>query len=160
MANRLISPVSFRDALNEQFAGIVIPFQRRLFVARRRARALRPLVDWITKTRLLHGVCILGPVLRSESYAAGEGDGSSGLILQAALLIPRGIGVLMWDSDEVASLECQDRTLESAAWLAHVPFEQCSPVHQALLVDQIIELADQLISRLRQELTVPSHCGS
>ena len=159
MTNRLLPQPSFQDALEEHFTGIVVPFQRRLHVARRRAKALKPYVEWIAKTRLLHGIVLLGTVLRSESYDSYDEVDSSERVIQAALLIPRGIGILVWDSEEIASLKYQDRTLESEAWLAHVPFEFCSPEHQALLVDQILVLADRLMRRLRRELSDPLYPG-
>ncbi|HUE69841.1 MAG TPA: hypothetical protein VMP01_03040 [Pirellulaceae bacterium] len=53
------------------------------------------------------------------------------------------------------SLPYQGHTLESACWLAYVPFEHCSQAHQALMVDAIIELAEQLLKRLRTELGDP-----
>lgn len=157
MTNRLLPQPSFQDALEEHFTGIVVPFQRRLHVARRRAKALKPFVEWIAKTRLLHGIVLLGPVLRTESYDSYDEVDSSERVVQAALLIPRGIGVLVWDSEEIASLKCQDRSLESAAWLAHVRFEDCSLEHQALMVDQILVLADRLMQRLRKQLDDPSY---
>ncbi len=77
------------------------------------------------------------------------------MVFQSALVVPHGLGILHWDAEELMSLPSQDQTLESASWLAYLPFEQCSPAHQALMVDAIIELTEQLLTRLRTELGEP-----
>lgn len=155
MRNRLFSSESFKDALQEHLVEIVVPFQKRLHVARRRARVLRPLIEWIVKTQLLRSEALLGPILRSEPYPVGERDGSPGMLFQGAIMLPHGLGILYWDAEELMSLPSHGLTVEEAAWLSYLPFERCSPAHQALLADAIVELAEQLLKRLRSELSDP-----
>lgn len=49
--------------------------------------------------RLLERIAILGDILYDRCYLEDE-TGSDGLVLQAALLVPGGIGAIAWDREE------------------------------------------------------------
>src|SRR4051812_5837299 len=69
---------------------------------RAEARAARyaPWLQGLARTGLLPGQVVLGERLLPQPYAPRESGNYSGLYYQAALCPGRGVGAVLWDSDE------------------------------------------------------------
>ena len=116
--------------------------------AEARAAGLNNLINDIWQFGLGAQTSLLGPVLQTRSYAPQPGGHDSGQVIQAALLVPRGLGVVVWDSEFYLSLVDVPEGLEAAAAMHHVPFEQCSPAWRALLCEHIAPLVERLFDWL------------
>ena len=116
--------------------------------AEARAAGLNNLINDIWQFGLGAQTSLLGPVLQTRSYAPQPGGHDSGQVIQAALLVPRGLGVVVWDSEFYLSLADVPDGLEAAAAMHHVPFEQCSPAWRALLCEHIAPLVQKFFDML------------
>ena len=96
-------------------------------VAEARAAGLNNLINDIRQFGLGTRTSLLGPVIQNRDYAPQPGGHDSGQVIQSALLVPRGLGVVVWDSEFYLSLVDVPDGLEAAAAMYHIPFEQCCP---------------------------------
>ena len=100
------------------------------------------------ETGFVHETVVLGAVIYYRYYASQPGGNDSGQLVQAALSVAGGIGVVLWDSEEYAELQDVPDGLQVEAQLGFVPFERCEPALQGLLLPQIEPLLQQLRRRL------------
>ena len=119
-------------------------------MGRQRVLALTALVKDISEAGLMSRAVLLGQIVSERSYAPTVGGSSSGQIFQSALLVPGGIGLLIWDADEFCTLEKQIEGLESAAERFFVPFETCEGGLQGLLATQYPALVEQFLDAYEQ----------
>jgi hypothetical protein len=113
-------------------------------LAEARAEVLKPYLDCLELTGLLEGHVILGEGTLPLHTAPTEGGSDSGLVCQAALLVPGGLGVVLWDSEEYYLVSRTADGLEAGARHNFTPFSTCRPVIQQWLLPQI----DGLFQRL------------
>ena len=116
--------------------------------AEARAAGLNNLIDDIWQFGLVSRTSLLGPVLQTRNYAPQPGGHDSGQVLQAALLVPRGLGVVVRDSEYYSTLVEIPEGLEGRAAMYHFPFEECSPAWRALLCEHIAPLVERLFDWL------------
>lgn len=88
---------------------------------------------------------ILGRVIETRPYAPIEGGHSSGQVVQASLLIPGGVGVLLWDTEDFVLQSKIPDGLESHAWAHHVPFDRCTPADQVALAEELPKLIGRFV---------------
>jgi hypothetical protein len=98
----------------------------------------------------LNDTVILGPVILSRGYEPRPGGNDSGQLVQAALYVPRGFGVVYWDSEEYVELYPVVDTLESEALHRLEPFEDREPAIKGLLLPHVEPLLEKLYRRLPQ----------
>jgi hypothetical protein len=67
--------------------------------------------------------------------------------VQAALLVPEGLGVVLWDSDHYAEMCDLPDGLEADTRFR--AFARCEPAVRALLLPHIEPLLERLYQRLR-----------
>ena len=116
--------------------------------AEARAAGLNSLIHEIWQLGLGTRTSLLGPVLQTRSYDPKAGGHDSGQVIQSALLVPGGLGVVAWDSEFYLSLVDVPDGLEAAAAMYHIPFEKCCPAWRALLCEHIAPLVEQLFDWL------------
>lgn len=117
-------------------------------VAEARASGLNNLINDLWQFGLVTRTSLLGPVLQTRNYMPLPGGRDSGQVIQAALLVPRGLGVAVWDSEFYHLLVDVPDGLEAAAAIHHIPFEQCCPAWRALLSEHIAPLVERLFDWL------------
>jgi hypothetical protein len=100
-------------------------------------------IDLVTETALL------GLVIFEGHYSVLTGPHDSGPLLQAALLIPGGLGVIHWDSEEYATFRKAPPQNETELFIKFVPFESCPSAIKALLLPQVEPLLELFFSRFR-----------
>ncbi len=88
---------------------------------------------------------LLGLVVHMREYSPESQPNDSGLVLQAALDIPRGFGIAAWDSGNYAELRRSPEGLEFQRSLNFVPFDELEPAIRALLLPQVESLLLRLI---------------
>ena len=88
---------------------------------------------------------LLGHVVHMREYSPRAHQADSGLVLQAALDIPQGLGIAAWDSEEYAELRTSPEGLGPHASLKFVPFNELEPAVRALLLPHVESLLIRLI---------------
>jgi len=117
-------------------------------MAESRVAGLNELIKDVWQFGLGSRTSLLGAILQTRNYAPKSGGHDSGQVIQSALLVPEGLGVVVWDSELYLSLVDLPDGLESTAVMFHVPFDQCSPAWRALLCEHIEPLVEQLFNLL------------
>ena len=93
---------------------------------------------------------LLGHVVHMQEYSPQTQPVDSGIVLQAALDIPRGIGIAAWDSEVYHQLRRSAEGLEFQRSLNFISFEELEPAIRALLLPHVESLLLRLI-----QLTTP-----
>lgn len=132
--SHLISEI---DAVLELLRLRVLRLRHQLEIAEARVPRWNQLVQEVWRVGLMSQTAILGRVIETRPYAPVEGGHSSGQVVQASLLIPGGVGVLLWDTEDFAFHSKIPDGLESHAWAHHVPFDRCESAHQVALADEL-----------------------
>lgn len=86
------------DELLELLRLRVLRLSHQSEIAEARVPRWNQLVQEIWRAGLMSQTAILGRVIETRPYAPAEGGHSSGQVFQAALLIPGGVGVLLWNT--------------------------------------------------------------
>jgi hypothetical protein len=102
------------------------------------------LIDQLGVTGFLHETVLLGPVIHHRSYAPRPGGSDSVQLAQAALCVPGGFGVILWDSEDYQELRETAEGLESEALLHFRPLGECELALKALLQPHIEPLLGRL----------------
>jgi hypothetical protein len=106
------------------------------------------LLGQLGETGFVHETVVLGEVIHHHYYAPRPGGNDSAQLVQAALCVPGGLGVVLWDSEEYSPWRDIPEGLAAEARLGFFPFELCDTVLKALLLPQIEPLLQQLRRRL------------
>ncbi len=123
---------------------------------------INSLVRELAKTGLLKKVTILGKQSRCISYADGEYPESS-LVVLPALLAPEGLGICIWDADQV--IEIKEAGLpKSQARRVFTPFVKCKTTDKAFLMrfiepllEDLMDLASVAAGDLVKGPDIPAH---
>jgi hypothetical protein len=145
MGKRQSSPRLRLERQIERMQRRLLDTKKHRELAEARVAGINELIAELSKSGLLNRTALLGSILLRRNYAPREGGKDSCEVLQAALLVPGGLGVLLWDNEEALELQIDPEALEAAAWLHHLPFEKCEPALQALLEPHIEELVGRLM---------------
>ena len=98
--------------------------------------------------RLLDRIAILGDILYDRCYLNDTSSGD-GLVLQAALLVPGGIGAIAWDREEyLAHLRhgpAEPHTVETQ----FMEFKELASVQKAVLLQALPRLLNELHLAIR-----------
>lgn len=116
--------------------------------AEARIPPINDLIEQLGAIDLLSEAALLGLVIYERHYDLSHGPRDSGQLLQSALMIPGGIGVLLWDTDEYLAFRSNPDPNEAALFLKFVPFNDCEGAVKALLLPQIEPLMELLMKRL------------
>jgi len=90
---------------------------------------------------------LLGLVIYERHYSALTGPHDSSQVLQSALLIPGGLGVILWDSEDYLRFRNAPPVDQGELFLKFVPFDQCVSAVKALLLPQVQPLMELLLKR-------------
>jgi hypothetical protein len=98
----------------------------------------------LEETGLTNEIVILGKIVHRSAYAPRAGGNDSGQLYQAALLVPKGIGVVIWDTEEFVQLENVPQALEAEAPLHFLAFAECKLAWKLALVAEVELLLQRL----------------
>ena len=96
--------------------------------------------------RLVEKTLIVGRVILQQPYTSPLAPADSGLVLQAALVLPGGIGVLVVDSEEHVLHEADPILAATDRPRRFEPFSECSSAVKALLYSEAHELLRRLFN--------------
>jgi hypothetical protein len=118
-------------------------------LAEARVPEINRLLEQLVAVQIINETALLGDVVISRLYSALYAPADSGQVLVAALLLPGGFGVVLYDSEELAQLEqspCDGHKITS---LNFQPFDACEPAIRALLLPHLEPLLDRLCAMIR-----------
>jgi hypothetical protein len=107
---------------------------------------INPLIHELSRSGLTHSVH-LGQVICERPFCPEPRQEDSGRIVQAALLVPEGFGVCVWDTEEFGRLLSSEEGLEPEARTRFVPFEACDFVHKMLLLPHIEKMLEAVLGQ-------------
>lgn len=136
------------DELLELLRLRVLRLRHQREIAEARVPRWNQLVQELWRAGLMPQTAIIGRVIETRPYAPIVGGHSSGQVVQASLLIPCGVGVLLRDTEDFPLQSKIPDGLESHAWAHHVPFDRCEPAHQVALADELPRLIGQFVRPL------------
>ena len=96
-----------------------------------------------------YGVVILGAVIHEREYEPAPGGHTSTQFVQAAVFVPEGFGVVLWDSDDFVVRRERPGELEAAAARGFISYRSCEPLLRGLLLAQVEPLVTKLLVGLR-----------
>ncbi len=108
--------------------------------------ALNEQIDQLSRTGLLQGEAVLGNVMCSRGYY-NQPENSSGLVIQAAALVPGGFGVVDWDTDDYRAVSESAGPSFSQARLRFRAFDQLEPALRAMLLPHVEPILNQLLAK-------------
>ena len=131
------------DEMAEQLASLNLQIRHDMEQAEAKAERVNQLVHELGETGLLTDQVVLGSFFE-RAYDASDSAHDSGQIVQAALLVPDGFGICLWDMVEYAGLRNSQDGLEAHARAKFQPFEACSAVEKKLLLPFLEEMLGDL----------------
>lgn len=117
--------------------------------AEARVPGINDLINQLATIELVTETALLGLVIYEGHYSILTGPHDSGQIVQAALMIPGGFGVIYWDSEEFESFRNSPLENEAELFCRFVPFDICPSAIKALLLPQVQPLLELLLVRFR-----------
>ena len=127
-----------------QLQQLNVNLRQQLEVAEHHLPAINEQIRSLADLDIVAGIALLGTVVYDRAYGH-DGPIDSNQILQAAILIPQGFGVCMWDSEEYFRVRQQPRISHGTIQMKFVPFDECGSAVKALLLPHVEPLLDRLM---------------
>lgn len=114
--------------------------------------SINMLVDQLASVELVRGVAFAGEVIYDRALTAGAHLTDDSEMLQAAILVPGGVGVILWSREEFLAMNSGpiEPDLQQLR-RRFVPFRECAPAIRGLLMPQL----DSLVKRVVQMASPP-----
>jgi hypothetical protein len=146
-----------KTALNqlETLKQLNLSLRSQLELAEARIPPLNEQLTQLARIEFIHNEALFGAFVYHRAYSnPGAGDGS--LLLQAAILVPDGIGLVAWDREEHLSLDGPDGPTYRDARPRFIVFHELDHAQKALLLPQVEPLVDQLLVHIGVKGAQPS----
>lgn len=105
--------------------------------------AVNVLVDQLAQSELLNETALLGRIIDVQP------NRQDGRLLQAALLVPGGLGIVVWDAAEYWAMRNRSRQPGRRMFIDFLPLDLCDTADKELLLPQVRPLLDCLCRKLR-----------
>jgi hypothetical protein len=116
--------------------------------AEAQAGELNALARQIAGVGIIPDRAIVGKPIFVRDYRLSTDESNTVEIWHAALLLPDGIGALVWDSDEYLDLPSEfEPSVAEARW-HFIPFVTCPLVAKALLAQHVETLFDEVMDQI------------
>jgi len=120
--------------------------RQRLEEAEAKIPELNELIERVASLSILPSLVLLGDIVMQRPYGMPNGPVDSAQILQAVLLIPGGLGVTVWDTEEYLALEQEDDGISRHAASHFIAFEDLSPGEKGILFSHLEPLVERFWS--------------
>jgi hypothetical protein len=130
-----------------------LTLRQQLEAAEARVPAINEQIAQLVGIGLIQDAALLGEVVYDKAYSPIPTPTDGSLVLQAAILIPGGLGLVAWDREEFLAVRNQGPGYRDTH-LRFVPFDELGSALKALLLPQVEPLLDRLLSIVR-----PLHDG-
>jgi hypothetical protein len=108
--------------------------------------ALNEQIDQLSRTGLLDGEAVLGDVIFTRAYYE-QPEREGGLVMQAAVLVPGGFGVVEWDSDDYLTVSESYGPSFAQARTRFRGFGDLEPALRARLLSQVESILNRLLGK-------------
>ncbi len=112
-------------------------------------------LDRLQTLRLIPETVILHGVMHQSSYNASEYRDDSAQIFEAALMMPGGFGIVIWDVEEYVTRNAPGFPLVDEARLNFLPFDRCPPALRGLLLPHIGPMLEQFCRSISLDQLAP-----
>ena len=102
-------------------------------------------IDQLARTQLLVNEAVLGDIVYSRGYSNSVAS-DGGMLFQAAVLVPGGVGLIQWDREEYLAAESSHTLGVEEARTRFHRFDELEPAFKALLLPQIEFLIGRLLT--------------
>ncbi|MEZ6093466.1 MAG: hypothetical protein R3C03_04390 [Pirellulaceae bacterium] len=131
--------------LVEQLQDLIVRLRSQLEQSEAHIPIVNSAIRRLAELDLVTSQTLLGNVVHTQSYSPESGITDSGLVIQAALKIPEGLGVVTWDSERYMTLRQSPEGLESEAILRFTPYDELEPALKALLLAETPVLTERFL---------------
>jgi len=114
---------------------------------------LNVLIDQLAQSGLLNDTALLGRVIGMK------GDRQDSPLLQAALLVPGGMGIAVWNAAQFWQMRDNWPQSRCNMFIDFVPLEGCDAAEKELLLPQARRLLNLLCRSLRQLYECPDEAS-
>ena len=105
-------PHSFADQLGA-LRELNLSIRKQLEVVESRVPLINVQDSQLAAVHLICDAALLGEIVYDRAYGPIPSQSDGGLLLQAALLVPEGLGLVAWDCEEFLSFESRVRAFEN-----------------------------------------------
>lgn len=102
------------------------------------------IIAQVAAVGLANQTVILGDVMTELPYSTADGPYDSGQLLLAVLVVPGGLGVARWDSEEYWQATQAPEPPGADLWLRFRPFSELVAIEKALLLLHAAPLVERL----------------
>lgn len=117
--------------------------------AAEKVQQINPLLRQLVGVGLDVPTAVLGPLLHTTKPTEDVGNGTTGRSLRAALLVPDGIGVVVWNDAQNESVKRLREGQVNHVRVEFVPFASCDADTQRQLAPHIETLLERLYITLK-----------
>ena len=133
----------------EQLRHLDLSLRSQLEQAEARVQSINENILQLARMQAVSETAILGLVLFHDFSNASSETTDSGHVVQAALTVPAGFGVINWRIKQFASF-CQTPPPDAGGFIhLFIPFDQCSTGVKTLLLPHVQPLLDLLFKNIR-----------
>jgi hypothetical protein len=132
-----------------------LSLRQQLELAEAQVPALNEQIAQLGGIDLIRDAAILGEVIYDRAYSADSSPADGSLLLQAAILVPGGIGLVAWDREEFLVFRGHERPGYRDAQPRFVAFGDLGSALKAMLLPQIEPLLARLLVIVRPIQDVP-----
>ena len=131
--------------LIQQLQDLIIRLRSQLDQAEAHLPALNNVIARLAELSLIPERTLLGHIVHMRDYEPGTGIIDSGMVLQAALRIPDGLGIVVWDTEQYTLLRNSPQGLEGEVVMRFFPFAELDPPLKALILPHTESLLERVI---------------
>lgn len=133
----------------EQLRLLDLSLRSQLQQAEARVPSINAIIAELAKMQGVPEYAILGLILYEGLTNVLTGPNESGQVVQVALTVPGGFGVVNWSSEEFATY-CKTPPKTSAGiFRLFIPFDRCPSAVKALLLPHVQPLLDLFLHNIR-----------
>jgi hypothetical protein len=125
-----------------------LTLRQQLEAAEARVPAINEQIAQLAGIGLIQDAALLGEVVYDKAYSPVPNPTDGSLVLQAAILIPGGLGLVAWDREEFLAVRDQGPGYRDTH-LRFVSFDELGSALKALLLPQVEPLLDRLCQMAR-----------
>ena len=114
-------------------------------LAEARLPMVNDLIRQLATVDLLPETALLGEVILDQALVPVPNYSDGSQLLQAALLVPGGFGIVLWDREEYLAVRNSHGATSHEMRVRFIAFDQVGSAIKALLLPQVEPLLDRLL---------------
>lgn len=130
--------------LVQQLNDLILRMRSNLEQAEAHVPKINEAITRLAALDLIPETSLLGHVVHERHFAPETGNPDS-QILQAAIFVPRGVGLVFWTTDEYMAFRNSARDLETDPLVHFVPWDDLESPIRALLFPHLESLLNRVI---------------